>query len=65
VACLAEGLFYKEIEDRLSFSAAVVRKLAHCAFVKLKAGNRTEAVLKWQSRTDSSFRVPTSPTVRP
>lgn len=46
---LAEGLLYKEIADRMKISYAAVHKLQHKIFVKLRVGNRTEAVVKWTS----------------
>ena len=45
---LAKGLLYKEIADRLKISYAVVHKLQHKIFIKLRATNRTEAIAKWQ-----------------
>jgi DNA-binding NarL/FixJ family response regulator len=45
---LAEGLLYKEIEDRMKISHAMLRKLQHRIFVKLGAHNRTEAVNCWR-----------------
>jgi DNA-binding NarL/FixJ family response regulator len=45
---LAEGLIYKEIADKLKISYSAVHKLQHRIFVKLDAGNRTEAIAKWR-----------------
>lgn len=47
--CLAQGLLYKEIADKLGLSFARVHKLQHKIFLKLHVCNRTEAVLKWRS----------------
>ena len=45
--CLAEGLLYKEIADRLKISYSAVHKLQHKIFLKLKVANRSEAISKW------------------
>ena len=42
--CLAQGLRYKEIEDELHLSHAVVKKLQHRAYVKLGASSCIEAL---------------------
>ena len=42
--CLAEGLLYKEIEQRLCFSHPILRKLQTSLYRKLDAQNRMEAV---------------------
>jgi two-component system, NarL family, nitrate/nitrite response regulator NarL len=47
LGCLAKGRTYKEIQDDLNLSNALVKKVQHHAFVKLHANNRTEAVTKW------------------
>jgi DNA-binding CsgD family transcriptional regulator len=44
---LAQGLLYKEIAGRMNVSHSAVHKLQHKIFVKLRVGNRTEAVVKW------------------
>jgi DNA-binding NarL/FixJ family response regulator len=46
--CLAKGLLYKEIPDKLGISFSAVHKLQHRIFIKLHVGNRTEAILKWR-----------------
>ena len=46
---LREGLLYKEIADKMGISFTAVHKLQHKIFVKLRVGNRTEAVNKWKS----------------
>lgn len=45
---LADGLLYKEISDRLKISYSAVHKIQHRIYVKLRATNRTEAILKWR-----------------
>jgi DNA-binding NarL/FixJ family response regulator len=47
---LAKGRLYKEIADELNTSSAVVHKLVHKIFLKLRAANKTEAINQWQSR---------------
>ena len=44
---LAQGFLYKEIADKMGISFSIVHKLQHKIFVKLHAGNRTEAINKW------------------
>jgi len=46
---LRKGLLYKEIADKMGISFTAVHKLQHKIFVKLRVGNRTEAVNKWKS----------------
>jgi DNA-binding NarL/FixJ family response regulator len=46
---LARGLLYKEVASELGISYSTVHKHQHSIFVKLGAGNRTEAVTKWVS----------------
>jgi DNA-binding NarL/FixJ family response regulator len=46
--CLADGLLYKEIADRLKISYSAVHKLQHKIFIKLKVANRSEAISKWR-----------------
>ena len=46
---LRQGLLYKEIADKMGISFTAVHKLQHKIFVKLRVGNRTEAVNKWKS----------------
>ena len=48
LADLAEGYLYKEIQDHLRISPALLKKTQHAMFVKLGAGNRTEAVNEWR-----------------
>lgn len=47
MSCLAEGLLYKEISDKLGISYPMVHKYQHSAFRKLHAGNRSEAIRAW------------------
>jgi len=49
LACLQQGLLYKEITGRLHISHALLRKLQHRIFLKLHAANRAEAVEHWHS----------------
>ena len=44
---LAKGFLYKEIADKMGISFPTVHKLQHKIFLKLHAGNRTEAINKW------------------
>lgn len=46
--CFAKGLLYKEVADKLGISVAAVHKLQHKIFLKLHAGNMTEAISKWR-----------------
>jgi DNA-binding NarL/FixJ family response regulator len=46
--CLAAGLLYKEIADKLGISDAVVHELLHKIFVKLHVSNKAEAISKWR-----------------
>jgi len=46
--CLADGLLYKEIEDKLWLSRSLLKKIQHKLFAKLGATNRTEAIKRWQ-----------------
>lgn len=46
--CLAEGLLYKEIADKLKISYSAVHKHQHKIFAKLHAANRTEAISRWR-----------------
>ena len=46
--CLAAGLLYKEIADKLEISYSAVHKFQHRIFHKLKAANRTEAIINWR-----------------
>ena len=48
LACLDEGLLYKEIEERLHLSHTALRKRQHRLYVKLAAQNRTEALNHWR-----------------
>ncbi len=50
IQLLARGLMYKEIEECLQFSAALLKKVQHQVFLKLNAQNMTEAVIKWHLR---------------
>lgn len=54
LACLEQGLLYKEIADRLHISLAKVHKLLHGSYVKLDADNRTEAIRNWHSASPSA-----------
>lgn len=45
--CVAQGLLYKEIEDKLHLSSSVLKKIQHKVFTKLRVSNRTEAVIRW------------------
>jgi DNA-binding CsgD family transcriptional regulator len=47
LACLAQGLQYKEIPDRLNISMALVKKLQQRIFHKLGVHSRTLAVNQW------------------
>ena len=49
MSCLAKGLLYKEIADKLRLSFSTVHKLQHRIFLKLHVSNRTEAVTKWRN----------------
>jgi len=50
MACLAQGLYYKEIQDKLGLSQSAVKRLQHKAYQSLGAANRTEALMKWRPR---------------
>jgi DNA-binding NarL/FixJ family response regulator len=50
MACLAQGLLYKEIVDRLNFSLAKVKRLQHSAFDKLGEHKVVRAVEAWHQR---------------
>ena len=45
--CLAKGLLYKEAAYELGVSYSAIHKHQHKIFRKLRAGNRTEAILLW------------------
>jgi DNA-binding NarL/FixJ family response regulator len=45
--CLAVGMLDKEISDKLGISFWTVRKNVRSIFLKLHAGNRTEAAREW------------------
>jgi DNA-binding NarL/FixJ family response regulator len=47
LACLAEGLLYKEISSKLGISFSAVHKYQHNIFRKLHVMNRTEAIRLW------------------
>ena len=47
---LAKGFLYKEIADKMGMSFSTVHKLQHRIFVKLRVGNRTEAINNWNGR---------------
>jgi DNA-binding NarL/FixJ family response regulator len=49
--CMAAGLLYKEVADKLKISYSAVHKFQHRIFLKLKAGNRTEAISRWRGET--------------
>jgi DNA-binding NarL/FixJ family response regulator len=48
---VVEGLFDKEIAEKLGISASTVRKHLRDIFQKLHAGSRTEAARKWREPT--------------
>ncbi len=50
LACLEEGLLYKEITDRLHISYSLMRKLQRRIFKKLHAANGAEAIQRWHTR---------------
>jgi DNA-binding CsgD family transcriptional regulator len=45
---LAEGLYYKEIAERMSISEGNARQKIHKIYKKLDASNRTEALNKYR-----------------
>jgi DNA-binding NarL/FixJ family response regulator len=47
LACLDQGLEYKDIPDRLHISLALVKKLGQRTFHKLGVHSRTQAVNQW------------------
>jgi DNA-binding NarL/FixJ family response regulator len=47
--CLAQGLLYKEIADKLGISYSAVHKYQHKIFLKLHAANRSEAIRIWHA----------------
>jgi NarL family two-component system response regulator LiaR len=49
LALLAEGLFYKEIADKMHISIDTVKKHASTIYRKLQVSNRTEAVNRYKS----------------
>ena len=49
LALLAEGLFYKEIADKMHISMDTVKKHASTIYRKLQVSNRTEAVNRYKS----------------
>jgi len=64
LACLGEGLLYKEIEERLRLSHTALRKRQHRVYAKLGAQNRTEALNRWrETRTTATEPGPTGPGV--
>ncbi len=48
LACFAEGLLYKEAEERLRLSHWVLRKVQHRLYEKLHVTNRVEALKRWE-----------------
>ncbi len=48
MACLAEGLLYKEIAERLRFSETKVKRLQHWAYEALGTHKAVQAVDKWR-----------------
>jgi DNA-binding NarL/FixJ family response regulator len=54
--CLAEGLMYKEIADRVGRSEAAVKKLANGIYGKLQVHSRTQAVLRWRASAGGEAR---------
>jgi DNA-binding NarL/FixJ family response regulator len=53
IELLAEGLYYKEVADRMSISEGNVRQKIHTIYQKLKASNRTEALNKYRDTNES------------
>lgn len=49
LSLLAEGLFYKEIADKMHISIDTVKKHASTIYRKLQVSNRTEAVNRYKS----------------
>ena len=49
MSCLLKGLLYKEAANELGVSYSAIHKHQHNNFRKLRAGNRTEAILQWQN----------------
>jgi DNA-binding NarL/FixJ family response regulator len=41
---LAEGLYYKEVADKMDISVGNVKQKAHAIYQKLGVSNRTEAI---------------------
>jgi len=59
----AQGLLYKEAADKMRISYAVVHKLQHKIFVKLRVSNKTEAISKWIGENGRGSRLATRETV--
>lgn len=57
LACLEEGLLYKEINDRLGLSYALLRKLQRRIYAKLDADTRVEAVQHWHNLTRQLYQA--------
>ena len=47
LACLAEGLQYTEVEDRLGLTHAGLKKIAYRIYHRVGASNRTEAINRY------------------
>ena len=45
---LAEGLYYKEVADKMGISEGNVKQKIHKIYRKLNASNRTEALNKYR-----------------
>ncbi len=45
---LAEGLYYKEVAERMGISEGNARQKIHKIYQKLNASNRTEALNKYR-----------------
>ena len=50
---LAEGLYYKEVAERMGISVGNVRQKIHVIYRKLNAANRTEALNKYRETNES------------
>ena len=50
---LAQGLFYKEIADKMGITLGNVKQKAHVIYQKFGASNRTEALIKYREANKS------------
>jgi two-component system, NarL family, response regulator LiaR len=48
ITLLDQGLFYKEIAEKMSITVGNVKQKAHAIYQKLGASNRTEALNKYK-----------------